>query len=359
MFSENDKLSSVQTTALFLLQCISMSVLFLPARTAAQAGNGAWVSVGIGAALAAIWAFFLWKASSCRMPFGMLLCRAFGKPLGVGIGMLFCAKLLWEAAAEARLFCEAVRQILLPRTPVTATLLLLLFLCATLAAKGIETIGRTAEILVVLVFLPLILVLVAAIWTAGSIPRGDFTAKEALSGVLPAVGSFRGLQFFLFLAPFAAKAERSRKKSVAAVLLLGGLFTVIVWLALGVYGSEEITRRIFPTLELLDRVSVSGVFMTGAEGFLLWFWLVGCVVLISSCLLFAGSFLGKMRLQKLPICYPLALIVFLAAYAVLPFTQMYLLWQKTLPWLDLVFVLILPLALWLRRKFAKREEMAP
>ena len=70
-------------------------------------------------------------------------------------------------------------------------------------------------------------------------------------------------------------------------LLITAVVTVIVLLCLANYGEGMLTAKLLPTLQMLERVSFTGVFLTRQDLLLLWFWMASAVLFLSGVVFLA------------------------------------------------------------------------
>ncbi len=352
MFAENRKISIRQLQMLLLLDCLGTAVLFLPAELAEISGRGCFFAAlfgGLGVSAVS----FLLTAVGKRMPDGTVVdwCRnSFGNVLGTMILLGLAGKLLFDGMLELRIFSEIICRFMLPATPVWVLSLVLLLVAGALAAQGTECRGRVAEILFFLVAIPLVLVLLAV---AVSTRYG-----RVLPLVLPSpsgVGAgfagmsivFQGLIFLYFIYP-------DLKKPVGfavwkSCLLTTAVVTVMVFLCLANYGEGMLAEKLLPALQMLERVSFTGVFLTRQDVLLLWFWMASAVLFLSGVVFF-GSLLATQLCHQAETKRKCWLWVVLAALFALSFLPESLAAAQRLrlavsPWLNLAYLVGLPVLL--------------
>ena len=294
MFAENRKISIRQLQMLLLLDCFGTAVLFLPAELAEISGRGCFFAAllgGLGVSAASL----LLTAVGRRMPNGTVVdwCRSVcGNAIGTILLLGLAGKLLLDGMLELRIFSEIICRFMLPATPVWVLSLVLLLVAGALAAQGTECRGRTAEILFFLVAIPLLLVLLAVAAStryARVLPLALPSPSGIGAGLTEMSIVFRGLVFLYFIYP-------DLKKPVGfavwkGCLLITAVVTVIVLLCLANYGEGMLAAKLLPTLQMLERVSFTGVFLTRQDLLLLWFWMASAVLFLSGVVFF-GSLLG-------------------------------------------------------------------
>ena len=299
------------------------------------------------------------------MPNGTVVdwCRSIcGNAIGTILLLGLAGKLLLDGMLELRIFSEIICRFMLPATPVWVLSLVLLLVAGALAAQGTECRGRTAEILFFLVAIPLLLVLLAVAAStryARVLPLALPSPSGIGAGLTEMSIVFRGLVFLYFIYP-------DLKKPVGfavwkGCLLITAVVTVIVLLCLANYGEGMLAAKLLPTLQMLERVSFTGVFLTRQDLLLLWFWMASAVLFLSGVVFFV-SLLGTQLCRQAEKKRKLWLWVVLAALFALSFLPESLMATQRLrlavsPWLNLAYLVGLPvLLLLLGRKGEKKDE---
>lgn len=353
MFAENRKISHRQLQALLLLDCFGTAVLFLPAELAQVSGRSCWLSALCGGGVFILAAFLLAKAGEKRRGTVVEWCRdRFGYLLGTGILLGLGGKMLLDGILELRLFSEIICRGMLPHTPVWVISAVILAVAGSLAAQGAECRGRTAEVLFLAVFLPLLIVLSAVALSTGygrvsPVQPPDFSGIGA--GILGMSSIFQGLTFLYFVFPEIRRRERISAPVVMSTTVTAGITTAVVFLCLAVYGEGMLEEKLLPALQMMERISFTRVFLTRQDVLLLWFWMASVCMFLSGTI-FYGSLLGVRILRKKEterkkwtwICI---ILVFCASYLPRDLFAAYWLRVKIQPWLHLLYLIILPTVL--------------
>ncbi len=360
MFAENRKISLRQMQALLLLDCFGTAVLFLPAELARTEGRACWLTALVcGLIFAGI--SLLLTAVGNKLPDGTVVewCRnAFGTILGNLILLGLAAKLLFDGVMELRLFSEIICRSMLPATPVWVISPVILAAAGALAAQGMECRGRTAEVLFFFTAIPMLVILLAVAISAeyGRVLPVEFPSLEGLKTGIPALSIvFQGLVFLYFIFPDLKKPQKAQKAVLLSGILSAAVVALIVFLCLAAYGKDVLSQKLLPALQMMERVSFSGIFLTRQDVLLLWFWMASVCVFLSGTLFF-GSLLGvrmcrqEERKRKQWLVWILALL-FAASFLPENLSAAYELRLKVAPWLNGAYLLILPLSLLL---FAKK-----
>ena len=359
MFAENRKISLRQLQILLLLDSFGTVVLFLPAELAQISGRGCWAAALVGSLAFAAASLLLTMAGS-KMPEGTVAewCRfCFGDLIGTVVLVGLAGKLLFDGMIELRLFSEVVCRTMLPNTPVWVISLVILAVAGALAAQGIECRGRAAEILFFVVVVPLVIVLLAVAVSA-RFERVLPLALPPFVGLKKGIGAisvvFQGLTFLYFIFPALRKPVPAKGAVLKSALTTAVLVTIIVFLCLAVYGEGVLSEKLLPTLQMMERVSFSGIFLTRQDILFLWFWMASVCIFLSG-VLFYGSLLG-VRLRRQPetkrknwlwVCL---LAVFAASFLPENLSEAHRLRMQIAPWMNLFYLIILPLLLLLLAK---------
>lgn len=354
MFAENRKISLRQLQILLLLDSFGTAVLFLPAELAQVSGRACWVTALIGGGGFVLVSLLL-TAVGRKLPEGTVVewCRGvFGYIVGTVLLIGLAGKLLLDGMLELRIFSEIICRSMLPNTPVWVISLLVLAVAAPLAAQGAECRGRAAEVLFFVVAIPLAVVLAAVAVSAeyGRIQPVELPDLAGLKGGIFSMSIvFQGLTFLYFIFPDLRKKEKAMGAVAVSSLVTVGVAAAIVFLCLAVYGERVLSDKLLPALQMMERVSFTGVFLTRQDVLLLWFWMASVTVFLSGTL-FYGGLLGRKlfrRKEQEKRAWLAGCLLLLWATSFLPedLSAAYRLRLEIAPWLNLLYLVILPIAL--------------
>lgn len=354
MFAENRKISLRQLQALLLLDCFGTTVLFLPAELARLGGKACWVVALLSGVVFAVLSLLLTSVGK-RLPQGTVVdwCRGcFGNFFGAIVLIGLAMKLLLDGMLELRMFSEIVCRSMLPTTPVWAISLVVLAVAGSLAAQGTECRGRMAEILFFLVAIPLAVILLAVAISSKYhriLPLELPSVSEIGSGIAAMSIVFQGLTFLYFIYPDLKRPARSRSAVLKSSALTGLVVTAMVFLCLAVYGEGILSEKLLPSLQMMERVSFTGVFLTRQDVLLLWFWMASVSVFLSGTLFF-GSLLGVQMFRQQETKRKTWLWVWLGAVFAASFlpenlSTAYHLRMRLAPFFNLIYLVIVPFVL--------------
>ncbi len=351
MFAENRKISLRQLQAMLLLDFFGTAVLFLPGEMAKAGGRGCWLLAGVCGLVFAVLSLLLTFLGK-KMPEGTAVewCRTllgplFGNLVLLGLG----AKLFCDGALELRIFSEIIRRTMLPATPVWVLTLVVLLIAGALAAQGMECRGRTAGILFFLVSVPLLVVLLAVAFSAeyGRVLPLEPPAAEGWKDAFASLGVlFQGLAFLYFIIPDLKKPQKMQRAVLAAGVHAALLFAALTFLSLAVYGEVMLKQKLLPTLQMLERVSFTGIFLTRQDVLLLWFWIASVSVFLSGTLFFSSlmgvRMAGQTEAKRKNWLYAALAVLFLLSFLPEDMAQAHEFRLRASLWLNGFYLLVLP-----------------
>lgn len=365
MFAQNNKISIRQLEVMLLLYFFGTAVLFLPAELAETAGNACWLVALFWGLMATAVTLLLSALGQKHPSFSPTdwYCHAFGTFLGKALALLLGIKLLFDGAMELRIFAEIISSSMLPKTPLWLLMAVILLVCGFSARGGIECSGRVAELLFFFMLLPLAVVLIAVAITS--------TYGRVLPITLPTLGNtwqsssffapvFQGMTVLLFAFPFLKQPERVGKRFGVSTLVATVIFSAIVFLSLAVYGDVVLGKRLMPTLQMMERVSFTGIFLGRQDLLLLWIWMASCFLFLSSVLFFTAHTWQKVcqpkkKKSNLFLCFSL-LLVFVVGLLPKDLAAAYFLRLQVAPWLNGIFLVALPVVLLLLERGKRGQK---
>lgn len=146
---EKGKIGARQLTILAIFLTIGDSILALPATTAIQGKQDAWLSGVIGLAIGIPIVYLIAVVGKLYpgMTVFMSSRKILGKWLGLVASLLFAVHLFLNASVFLREIGDFVTSHMMPETPIQSILLLFLCIIVMGTKLGLEVIARTGELL--------------------------------------------------------------------------------------------------------------------------------------------------------------------------------------------------------------------
>ncbi len=293
MLSLNSKISTRQLQILLILDVFGTGVMVLPRRVSEFAGQDGWILIILATVIAAVYMYVITSLGEMfpKDTFVSYTSKIVSKPIGVLISVFFVIKILVSSALELRIFTEIVKQVMLFHTPSWVISFGMLAIGGFAAAKGYETRARIAEILVFVIFVPLVIVFcIAATDVDFSNLKPFFVANPSnvvVGGFFTAF-AFSGIEFCLLAFPYLQRPNSVKKATTHAVMVIGVLMLLITIITIARFGPVDIAHQIWPVLEMMDTINLPGSFIERQDALILSFWIVSIFAIINACLFFAS-----------------------------------------------------------------------
>ena len=365
MLSANEQITPRQFQILFVLEAFGTGFVVMPRLAAQYANQDGWI---VALLLILPGLFFVAMVSGAAMAFGRerfadYTRRLLSAPLAAIICLLLWAKILFCAGLELRLFGGIVRSLLLERTPSLAVYIAVLAVAGYAAARGIETRARLAEILIIIIAVPMVILGVIALFNI------DFTnimpvlvtpPEYMLHGVIRLGFVFTGIEFIWLAIPFLSEPKKGRKAAVGAMAFAGILMAVITAFTLAKLGPFNVQASEWPVLRMMDMLNIPGSLVARQEALVLSFWMLSVFAFMAASL-FYGAVLGKDQMRRgghfrwVVVC-----AVIICAVAMVPFSQdqIYMMLDKIFLTFGLGFWVVLPILITVVRKLRRRSVPA-
>lgn len=300
MFSENNKISLRQLQMLLLLDLFGTSVIILPRISGDIAGSDGWLIVLIAGVIMAVYTLLLNAVAHAypEQTFVEITKSCLTKPVGILLSIGFAVKIILTAGLTLRIFCEIIRQMLLPTTPLFVTGAVLAVTAMFAASKGFECRGRLAELLTPIMFIPFLFIFVlAAFHTDYSNLKPMFhTDLQTLGkGAFYLLFTFQGLDFLLLTHPYLVNEKKAGRSTFTAVLLLAVLMGGTTLLTIARFGEADVKSKLWPVLQMMDSIDFPGSFLERQDIFMMWFWIISAFANLSAGVFFPALITSHIR----------------------------------------------------------------
>lgn len=321
MFSNNDKISTRQMQIMLLITMFASVSLTLPRMTAEIANQDGWMLV-IGATGLMIAYAYLITTLGKMFPEKTIVEYAgeiLTKPIGYIVVSLFIIKLIVFLGLELRVFSELVKQTLLTNTPIEIIIITFMFTLVYLTRKGHECRGRIAEIIVFIVFIPIILVLIFAakdIKIENIAPIFTLSFNDFFSGSYFLSLKTVGIEFLFITIAYVKNYKDTTKATVQTIIAFMFIGLVIDVITIGIFGPKNTVRQLWPVMTIMQVVELPGAFLERQDALMMSFWIMTMVMLNSGYLFYSSVALTRLfkfkannwvNLLILPFAYFIAL----------------------------------------------------
>jgi spore germination protein KB len=259
---EKAKISAIQLFALMFMFNMGTAVVV---SYGIQAHKDAWIAILLGVFCGVI-LFFIYYRLYCQysdLPITGYARKILGKYVGSVIGCLYIVYFFYACARNVRDFGDLLISSTLQVTPITVVnMLLVLFMCYVVHF-GVEVLGRTAEVFIVVLFL------FGIAGNASILVSGNINVSQLLptfeQGWSPIIHTFLlTTSFFPFgemivfamLLPYLNRAGSVKNVWLFSIISSGLILCWTSSLNIAVLGVETAERATFPTLATVSTVNI-------------------------------------------------------------------------------------------------------
>lgn len=363
MLSCNDKISLRQLKILLILDLFSTTSLILPRVAAESAGRDAWICIIIGTIIASIYVLIITHLTKkfSKETFMEYSERVLGRFLSIILGLVFILKLIISAAFGVRLFSELIKETLLQDTPIEIIILSMLLIISYAARKGFECRARIGEILIFIVFIPIILILFFAlpeVKISKLMPIMVANPKDILSGGFFISLTYSSLEFLLIATSFTNKPNRIKYSSLFSLIFVGIFNCFLVFITLGIFGEVGTQRQIWPVMTIMQVVKLPGGLIERQDALMISFWILSMFAVLNAYVFYISVLtqgIFKLKEQNF-LVLPFLPVIYLVALIPDNIVQAYDYMKYIMNYSGLLFLVAVPLLIIIISKIRKEGD---
>ncbi|WP_129732057.1 GerAB/ArcD/ProY family transporter [Ectobacillus funiculus] len=299
---EKTKISAIQ---LFVLMFIFEMGTALVISYGIDAKKDAWLAILLGMCQGII-LFFIYYFFFRQYP-NLLLTgyakKVFGKYLGWVISLLYIFFFLYNATHNIRSFGELLLSSTMTKTPLLAINILFVLAICYVLYLGIEVLGRTAEVFIVILFLfgvagNFLILITGNVDLQNLQPFLEYGWKPILTTALVQTRNlpFGQMVVFMMLLPYLNRPELVKKVWLSTLISSGLVLSYTISLDIAVLGVETVERSTFPLLTTIRKVNLFE-FIQRMDAIVVFTLLI--TVFFKASIFFYGAIMGIMDLFKL------------------------------------------------------------
>lgn len=301
MVWKNDKISPRQLTMLLIVNIFGTGVVLLPRTVTSLAGADGWLLV-VTATLLALACTYLIASVTNLYPnkdFYEYSSLIAGRPLGFLLTAGLIVRLLLHMGLMLRASLEIIRATMLPTTPMWLLAVVLLLIAGFGASKGYETRARLAEVLVVIILVPVLFVFAIAAFNVdytNLLPMFRTSPANISRGGVLAMSAFVGIEFLLLAGKYVGGRGGSSLRSprelfkagAKAIAFLGLAMTAIVVITTARFGIHQMPFLSWPVIQMMDSTALPGSFVERQGALVMSFFILSVFAMTNACLFFSS-----------------------------------------------------------------------
>ncbi len=277
MFQNNEKISTSQLVSTLILTIVGTGILTLPRVLADEVGADGWLVIlmagGVSAALLYIKGYIVKKLPG--KSYLEILTITLTKPIAYIIVFLFIVYSIILNAFLIRIFGEVIKMFLLFYTPIEVIMFSMLLTTIYLVRRGIETMGRLAELMLPIVILfniPLFLLTLQGTDFSNLLPVFQTPIKDLVMAIPTPLFSFLGYEIILVFGVFMNKPSKATKAGVWTIGIVTFFYLFLNAMVLARFGVKQTIHLIWPTLSLFKTIEFPGLFIENVEVVVMTMW---------------------------------------------------------------------------------------
>ncbi|NOU92112.1 GerAB/ArcD/ProY family transporter [Paenibacillus sp. LMG 31456] len=293
------QITVIQAAAILVSTIIGVGVLPLPLFAARAADTGAPMATLLSVIIAFIGLWLLTKLGM-RFPNQSIIQYSetiLGKwPARVG-SLLIIAFFALLTSLAAREFGEVVITSVLKKTPLEITVIVMLILATLSSRTDVTTFAYIHHFYLPIIVFPVILIIALSLKNSELfylLPVWGNEPSGMLKGVLTIAALFQGSFVYTMVIPAMRRPDRAMRASCWGMGIAGGLYFSIVIGAVGVFGSEETKKLLWPTLELAKTTALPGNILERLDAAFLAVWVIAVFTTLFSSYYFTIHALCKL-----------------------------------------------------------------
>lgn len=289
----NDQISIRQLSVLLIINIFGTGVVILPRTVTALAGTDGWLAVLVATLLAVGCCYLITSLTKLypKKSFYEYVSIITVKPIGLLLTGGLVIRLLLHMGLMLRASLEIIKATMLPTTPIWLLSVVLILLSGYGASKGYETRARLAEILVVIILLPIIFVFATAAFNVdytNLLPTLTVPPSQLLKGGLISLSSFVGIELLLLVTPYVNQPQAITKAGTKVVVFLGIAMTGIVVVTTARFGVFHLSFLAWPVIQMMDSTALPGSFVERQGVFIMSFFILSVFAITNACLFFSS-----------------------------------------------------------------------
>ncbi len=264
-----DKVKISKFQLIVLLIGFIFGIIINPAAAAKQ---DAWLAILItfiaGMIIVLLYVYIsLWNPEKTLIE---ILKEYFGKYIGGFIGLFYVGYFIHLAAIVIRNYGDFINIAIFPETPVTFIIISISIITAYVVRKGLEVMGRGAEIFVPLVIVEVVFVTVL-LFASLDVTNWKLFLERGIEPIFKTVQTLISfpigeIVIFLMIFPAINKEKELLKSTIIAVSVAGAIFLTVTLRDLLVLGADMFYRATFPTataLRLVPEINLDPFYLVG------------------------------------------------------------------------------------------------
>lgn len=220
--------------------------------------------------------------------------RLIGKPLSFIFAVLILLIFILLTGLTARQFGDVATTVLFKKTPIEATVFLMLLLCQLSSRRNIIKFTYIHFFYLPLIIGPILFITLLSMRNMDLLNLQPVLVMPSATfwrGTVEASYLFQSSFIIVLLVPFMQKPKQAVRAGILAIAIAGLIYLLIVIAAIGLFGSEETKLLIYPTLESARSAAVGEGFLERLDAIFIILWVISVFTTLYSTYYLAACLL--------------------------------------------------------------------
>lgn len=347
---QNVKISGTQVAMLLFIFVTSTLVIYVPAITAKDAKESAWLAASIlpfAFGYLTLWVVFKLGSYFPTLTIFQYTEIIIGKFLGKGLAISYIIFLIVMDTLVLREFSDFLNMTTLPLTPRIWLLTSIIVLSTYGAYQGLEVIIRAVQFIMgiyLLGFISAIILGLSNFEVGKLLPFMEEGLLPIIRGSIVPSSWYGEICILAILFPFVNKPKEIKRKGIMALVAITLFVTIDVAVTIGVLGSTLTSSFAVPLWSMARSIDLGEV-LQRLESYLLVFWITGVVIkatLLSYLICLGVTQVFGFKNTKIVLGITAGLELFITDVVLGNATQMHVILTNFWPPFGMVFELAIP-----------------
>ncbi|KWX80160.1 hypothetical protein AMQ84_04590 [Paenibacillus riograndensis] len=273
------QITTLRAAAVISSTIIGIGILSFP-RYMADAGGSSAPLVAFTGVLISFFSFWLLAALCRRFPRESLFVfsrRLIGRPLAMFFTLIIWLIFIMLTGLTARQFGDVATSVLFNKTPIEATVVLMLLICQLSARRNIIKFSYIHFFYLPLIIGPVIITILISMRDVDLLNLQPVLTAPSASfwrGALEASYLFQSSFIITLLVPFMQLPKQAVRAGAIGIFAAGAVYLLIVIASVGMFGVEETKLLIYPTLETARSAVVGDGFLERLDALFIVIWVI-------------------------------------------------------------------------------------
>lgn len=273
------QITTIRTAAVLSSTIIGVGILSFP-RYMADAGDSSAPLVAFSGVTIAFCSYWLLASLCRRFPKESLFVfsrRIIGRPLAAFFTLIILLMFLMLTGLTARQFGDVATSVLYRKTPIEATIFLMLLVCMLSSRRNIVKFSYIHFFYLPLIIGSLLVTILISLRNVDILnlqPVFTLPSARLWKGAAEASFLFQSTFVITLLVPFMERPKQAIRAGAMAIFLSGALYLLIVIACVGLFGAEETKLLIYPTLEAARSAAIGAGLLERLDAIFIVIWVI-------------------------------------------------------------------------------------